>query len=214
MRETRGARRIRGFHGSWRVRAVVLIGVSGCGKTTVGKRLAPAIGATYLEGDNFHSSANIAKMRSGTPLDDDDRKPWLEKVGHAIGDHCRKGRSVVVACSALRRRYRDALVDAARHELIFIHLTIPPAILEARIKARRQHFMPVALLQSQLDCLEPLESDEDGTEIAETGTPRQTVEAARRWLLRQGRPRGKGAHLARKRTASPPFAAELIVPDG
>ena len=110
-------------------RAIVLIGVSGSGKTTVGKRLAPALDATFLEGDDYHPPCNIAKMRAGQPLDDADRAPWLEKLGHAIGDHCRSGRTVVVACSALRRLYRDELGAAARQPLTFVHLTIPPDIL-------------------------------------------------------------------------------------
>ena len=166
------------------IRAVVVLGVSGSGKSTVAKRLAPAIAATFLEGDDYHTSANIAKMRSGQPLTDADREPWLATLGHAVGEHCRGGRSVVLACSALRRSYRDALAEAARRELIFIHLTIPPAILEARVKVRHEHFMPASLLQSQLDTLEPLQPDEDGTAIAETGTAQRTVEAIRRWLHR------------------------------
>ena len=161
---------------------VVLIGVSGSGKSTVAKRLAPAIDATFLEGDEYHSSANVAKMRSGTPLTDADRWPWLDVLGHAIAEHGAQGRQVVVACSALRRAYRDRLQHAARRPLTFIHLTIDPAILRARMQARRQHFMPTALLDSQLETLEPLQSDESGTEIAETGTALQTVGAIERWL--------------------------------
>ena len=194
---------------------IVLIGVSGSGKTTVGKRLAPALGATYLEGDDYHPSANIAKMRSGRPLDDTDRRPWLEKLGQAVGAHCRQGRSVVVACSALRRSYREALAKAARHPLTFVHLTIPPAILEARMTARRQHFMPASLLESQLKTLAPLEVDEDGTEIAETGTSQQTVEAIRRWLHLRAQGKLHGRH--EKGRHRRPFARELrsaIKPQG
>ena len=174
--------------------AIVLIGVSGSGKTTVGKRLAPALGATYLEGDDYHSSANIAKMRSGQPLQDVDRWPWLEKVGVAIARHVAQGRPVVTACSALRRSYRDALARGARQPLSFVHLTISPAILEARMKARRQHFMPVGLLESQLKTLEPLQADERGTEIAETGTAQQTVAAIERWLRLRARGRLVNGH--------------------
>lgn len=174
--------------------AIVLIGVSGSGKTTVGKRLAPALDATFLEGDDYHPSRNVAKMRSGRPLDDTDRKPWLEKLGHAIGAHGRQGRSVVVSCSALRRSYRDMLAEAARLPLTFVHLTIAPAILESRMKARRQHFMPASLLQSQLATLEPLGDDENGTEIAETGSPQQTVEAIRRWLRLRSQGKLHGRH--------------------
>ena len=162
--------------------AIVLIGVSGSGKSTVGKQLAPALGATFLEGDDYHPSANIAKMRAGTPLDDTDRWPWLLKLGHAIAEHGHQGRPVVTACSALRFAYREALSKAARRPLTFVHLTIDPAILESRMRARRQHFMPTTLLENQLATLEPLRDDEDGTEIRETGTAQQTVEAIKRWV--------------------------------
>ncbi len=177
-----------------RAEAFVLIGVSGSGKTTVGKSLAPALDATYVEGDDYHPSANVAKMRSGQPLDDADRKPWLETLGHVIAGHCEQGRSVVVACSALRRTYREALATAARRPLTFIHLTIPAPVLEARLQARPKHFMPASLLQSQLQTLEPLGDGEDGTEIAETGTAQQTVEAARRWIHLRDHDRLAGRH--------------------
>ena len=172
----------------------MLIGVSGSGKSTVAKRLAPALNATFLEGDEYHSSANVAKMRSGTPLTDTDRWPWLDKLGHAIAEHGRQGRSVVVACSALRRAYRQRLETAARRPLTFIHLTIDPTILQSRMRARRQHFMPPALLESQLKTLEPLRLDETGTEIAETGTALQTVAAIERWLRMRASGKLRGGH--------------------
>ena len=187
--------------------AIILIGVSGSGKSTVGKRLAPAIGATFLEGDDYHPSANIAKMRSGQPLQDNDRWPWLEKIGVAIASHLRQGRSVVASCSALRRSYRNALSKGARRELTFIHLTISPQILEARMKARRQHFMPASLLRSQLETLEPLQDGEHGTAIAETGTAQQTGAAIERWL--HLRASGKLAGRYEKGRHSRPFTREL-----
>lgn len=174
--------------------AIVLIGVSGSGKTTVGKRLAPALGATFLEGDDYHPSANIAKMRSGQPLTDADRWPWLAKLGHGIAEHTENGRSVVVACSALRVVYRERLVNSARRALTFIHLTIDPGILENRMRARQQHFMPASLLKSQLATLEPLQDGEDGTEIRESGSLDHTVEAIRRWIDLRRRRRLDGAH--------------------
>ena len=165
-----------------KVPAIVLIGVSGTGKTTVGKRLAPKVGGTFLEGDDYHTSANIAKMRAGTPLRDEDRWPWLAKIAAAIAAHTREGRPVVVACSALRRVYRDRLRESARTPLTFVHLTIDAKLIERRLMARSQHFMPASLLKSQLETLEPLTADEAGTTIAETGTADQTVAAIGRWL--------------------------------
>ena len=186
--------------------AIVIIGVSGSGKSTVGRRLAPALDATFLEGDDYHPSSNVAKMRSGTPLQDADRWPWLDKLGHAVVEHGAQGHAVVVACSALKRAYRDALEKAARRPLTYVHLTIDPVILEARMKARHQHFMPSALLQSQLATLEPLQDDEIGTEIAETGTAQQTVEAIERWLRLRDHGRLDGRH--EKGRHRRPFALE------
>lgn len=185
---------------------IVVLGVSGSGKTTVGKMLAARLGATYLEGDDYHSSANIAKMRAGQPLDDADRKPWLEKIGHAVANHMQQGRSVVAACSALRRAYRETLSDGARRPLVFVHLTIDKNVLAARVQARHQHFMPASLLESQLATLEPLAPDELGTEIAETGTAEQTVGAIERWLRLRAAGHLDGAH--EKGRQSRPFARE------
>lgn len=190
---------------------VVLIGVSGSGKSTVARRLAPALQATFIEGDEYHSSANIAKMRSGTPLTDADRWPWLDALGHAVAEHGATGRSVVVACSALRRVYRDRLAYAARCQVTFIHLTIDPGILRARMQARHQHFMPSSLLESQLKTLEPLQDDELGTEIAETGTALQTVQRIERWLrLRASNKLEGGQEKGRHRR---PFVHEGIAKD-
>lgn len=184
---------------------IVVLGVSGCGKSTIGKMLAPLLGAAFLEGDDYHSSANVAKMRSGQPLDDTDRWPWLEKLGDAAGEHLRQGRSVVVACSALRRAYREALTKAARADLIFVHLTIDKATIAARMQARQQHFMPVSLLESQLATLEPLAADENGTEITETGTAQETVKAIERWLKLRAEGHVDGHKKGRQ---SRPFARE------
>ena len=185
---------------------IVVLGVSGCGKSTIGKMLAPPLGATFLEGDEYHSSANIAKMRAGQPLNDTDRWPWLEKIGVAAAEHLRQGKSVVIACSALRRAYREALSHAARHDLIFVHLMIDRETIAARIQARRQHFMPVALLESQLATLEPLSADETGTEVAETGTAQETVKAIERWLKLRADGHLDGKH--EKGRQSRPFARE------
>ena len=181
--------------------AIVLIGVSGTGKTTVGKRLAPTLGATFLEGDAYHSSFSIAKMRAGIPLTDTDRWPWLVRVSAAITAHGHSGRPVVVACSALKRVYRDKLRHEARLPLTFVHLTVAPQLIAHRLVARSQHFMPPSLLQSQLDTLEPLGPQERGFAIAETGTAQQTVAAIQRWLrlleYEKGRQRRPFPHLNR-----------------
>ena len=144
---------------------LVVMGVSGSGKSTVAAALAGALGGIYLDADDFHPPANVAKMSSGTPLTDDDRRPWLQAVADEIAVQSAKGRLAVVACSALRRRYRDALREAAP-DLFFVQLDGSPELLASRIGARTDHFMPPALLASQLEALEPLEADERGAIVS------------------------------------------------
>jgi gluconokinase len=139
------------------------MGVSGTGKTSVGERLAAILGAQFLEGDAYHSDANIAKMNAGVPLDDDDRLPWLGTLARLVTAWDDDEMSTVVTCSALRRRYRDVLraaVPAPR--LVFVHLHAPYDVLADRMSRRTGHFMPPSLLRSQFDTLEPLEPDESG----------------------------------------------------
>ena len=140
------------------VRAVVVMGVSGSGKSTVAVALAQRLRVPFADGDDLHPEANIAKMSRGEALDDDDRFPWLEAVGQWLADHEDGG---VMACSALRRKYRDQL---RRHvdDLLFVHLDGSPEILARRQAGRSGHFMPTSLLASQLATLEPLEPDERG----------------------------------------------------
>lgn len=161
------------------VRAIVLFGVSGSGKSTLGQLLAETLGATFLEGDTFHPPENVAKMRSGTPLTDADRWPWLAAIGAAIAREVDAGRQAVVACSALRRVYRDNLRAAlARPEnLIFVELDAPEGELGQRVAHRPGHFMPGSLLASQLATLEPLHADERGFHIM-TGDGEQAALAA------------------------------------
>lgn len=170
--------------------AIVVFGVSGSGKSTVGRRLAEALGAVFVEGDDYHTPAAIAKMHAGTPLTDDDRWPWLERLGHAVA--ARNDRDLVLACSALRRSYRDALVRAARCDLTFIHLAVDAQVLEARLRRRPGHFMPASLLASQLATLEPLGRDERGATIRAHQAVEETVAAiVRRFGLayeKDGRP--------------------------
>lgn len=140
--------------------AVVVMGVSGSGKSTVGAALAERLGLSFRDADEFHPAANVAKMSAGTPLTDDDRWPWLDAIGAALADAGRGGKGIVVGCSALKRVYRDRLRAAAHRPLVFVHLSGSPATLEERMQARKGHFMPASLLQSQLATLEPPTPDE------------------------------------------------------
>jgi gluconokinase len=141
------------------------MGVSGSGKTTVGAALARRLRVPFVDADTLHSPASIAKMAAGEPLDDDDRYPWLDKVGEWLGRH---GQGGVASCSALKRQYRDRL-RAHCPRVEFLHLSGPPELIGARLTARSGHFMPAALLRSQLDTLEPLGADEAGTTVDAAG---------------------------------------------
>lgn len=135
-------------------RPVVVMGVSGTGKSTVGRALAAELGLPFVEGDDLHPPANVAKMAAGIPLDDADRAPWLDRVAAELA-----ARPCVVACSALKRAYRDRL-RAAAPDLALVFLDGDPATLAERVGARSAHFMPVSLLDSQLATLEPPTPDE------------------------------------------------------
>ena len=140
---------------------IVVMGVSGCGKSTVAKQLSDRLGWPMAEGDDFHSAVNKTKMASGTPLTDEDRKPWLETIRDWI-DHTPS--HAIITCSALKRSYRDIL-RGARSRVRFLHLDGSPQVLGQRMAARKGHFMPAALLVSQLETLERLGPEEDGTVV-------------------------------------------------
>ncbi|MCA1006830.1 gluconokinase [Rhodococcus hoagii] len=144
-----------------RTRHVVVMGVSGCGKSTVGSALAAAVGAEFLDADTLHPRVNIDKMSAGIPLTDDDRLPWLAEVGERFAG---TGHDLVVACSALTRAYRDVIRN---HDstVTFMHLHGPPDVLADRMRSRPGHFMPTSLLDSQLATLEPLQPDEDAITV-------------------------------------------------
>ncbi|GAA0466336.1 gluconokinase [Streptomyces sp. NPDC046215] len=154
---------------------VAVMGVSGTGKTTVGPLVAHALGVPYAEGDDFHPPANIAKMASGTPLDDADRAPWLDAVG--TWAHSRAGLGGVVSCSALKRAYRDRL-RAAAPGIVFLHLTGDRELIAGRMAARKGHFMTARLLDSQFATLEPLGADEAGVAVDVTPGPTAVAEQA------------------------------------
>ncbi len=159
------------------VQVVVVMGVSGVGKTTVATGLAAALGWTYAEGDALHPEANVAKMAAGVPLTDEDRWPWLRSIGAWMSAEIAAGRSAVVTCSALRRSYRDLLREG-RPEVVFCHLTADPDLLGERVSHRTDHYMPASLLTSQLATLEPLEPDEPGFAVAAEGEPSVVVARA------------------------------------
>ncbi|HKU95543.1 MAG TPA: gluconokinase [Vineibacter sp.] len=172
---------------------VVVMGVSGCGKSTIGPKLAAALDGDYAEGDAFHPPANVAKMKSGQPLDDADRKPWLEAMAAAISRWSRQARPTVLSCSALKRAYRDILRTGSP-ELRFVHLAGDKALIAARLAARTDHFMPRALLDSQFATLEPPGIDEAVTVSIDQPPDAIVAEAAARL---SPSPRAGGEKVAR-----------------
>lgn len=138
---------------------VVVMGVSGAGKTTVGRLIAAALNARFIEGDAFHPAANVDKMRRGLPLDDADRAPWLAALAASLNGYVARGKTVVLACSALKRAYRDAL-RAGAPQARFVYLKGDAAQIAARLAARKGHYMPPSLLASQWAALEEPAPDE------------------------------------------------------
>ena len=138
---------------------LIIMGVSGSGKSTVAGALAAALGWTFEEGDSLHPAANLAKMRTGQPLDDADRAPWLAAIGRWIDAQAAAGEPGILTCSALKRAYRDELRQR-RPQVRFVFLSGPRALLAERLRRRRGHFMPPSLLASQLATLQPPTPDE------------------------------------------------------
>lgn len=137
-----------------RPHAIVVMGVSGCGKSSVGEKLAEALHLQFIEGDALHPAANVEKMSKGIPLTDDDRTPWLDRIGEEMKASLEKSEGIIVSCSALKRLYRDRLRAAAGGNLLFVYLEGSRALLMKRMGERKGHFMPVSLLDSQLATLE------------------------------------------------------------
>jgi len=158
------------------VGAVFVTGVSGSGKTTVGSALAAALGVGFVDADDLHPQANVRKMAAGQPLTDEDRWPWLHTVGRAAAEQADRG--VVVACSALRRVYRDVLVSECP-QARFVQLVGSHQLLAGRVAARAHAYMPPSLLDSQLATLEPLGDDEQGVVVPVDGPAGAVVEAVR-----------------------------------
>ncbi|MEO5653190.1 MAG: gluconokinase [Marmoricola sp.] len=157
---------------------IVVMGVSGTGKTVIGEGVAERLGCDFVEGDTFHPAANIEKMSAGIPLDDDDRRPWLEELARVLDEKRAAGLPTVLACSALKRSYRDILRGRAPSEdTFFLHLDHPFDVLRERME-QREHFMPASLLQSQFDTLERLGPDEAGHVLDEDATIAEVVDRA------------------------------------
>jgi len=157
---------------------LIVMGVSGSGKSTIGEALSRAFGVPFVDGDDLHPSANKRKMAAGQPLDDEDRAPWLEIIALRIGAELAEGTPIVVACSALRRRYRDQLVAHAP-ETVFVHLVGGAELITERQHGRVHEYMPVSLLASQFEALEPLGDGERGIEIDVRRSPAQIVDDVR-----------------------------------
>ncbi|WP_443045533.1 gluconokinase [Streptomyces sp. HUCO-GS316] len=153
---------------------VVVMGVSGSGKSTVGRLLAERLAVPFVEADGLHSAANRAKMAAGRPLDDEDRGPWLLSVADWIRRATTSGRGGVIACSALKRAYRDVFRGAG--PVLFLHLALDRAAARRRVENRRGHFMPARMVDSQYAALEPLRPDEPGVTVDATADPRSIVD--------------------------------------
>ena len=166
--------------------SLVVMGVSGSGKTTIGEELSRRLGWEYAEGDDFHPAENVAKMRSGQALTDEDRRPWLARISAWIARHEDLGKDVVVTCSALKVAYRDLL----RHDnpsVFFVHVDVARDVLEKRLSEREGHYMPASLLESQLSTLEPLTSSETGATVPGDEPAEQVVASVLDLLHRDGR---------------------------
>lgn len=160
-----------------RAAAIIVMGVSGSGKSTIGALLAERLGWPFADADGFHPPENVAKMAAGTPLTDADRWPWLDAIAAHIDAARKAGQPVVVACSALRRAYRDRL-RAGHGDLLFLHLSGAPEVIAARQAARQGHFMPPSLMASQFATLEDTVAEPDAVTVSVKASPHEVVNAA------------------------------------
>lgn len=154
---------------------LVIMGISGSGKTTIASLLAAKLGWKFAEADEFHSAGNIRKMTDGVPLQDDDRWPWLESMQQWMSGQAREGASTIVTCSALKRSYRDVLAQA-QGPVRFVHLLGDVDLIRGRLNTRSGHFMPESLLPSHVQTLQALHDDEPGLTVSNTGTPDEVTD--------------------------------------
>lgn len=185
---------------------IIVMGVSGCGKTTVGRALAASLNATFLDADDFHPEVNVAKMRAGTPLNDDDRAPWLAALNHELLSGSERGEGVVLACSALKKIYRTAIgVGLPQAHWIFLDGSFE--LIAARMRDRPNHYMPESLLRSQFDTLE---RPEDAINISIELSPDKQIEAAL-FALRDPQ---KAENCRLERDSARSYAAFSTQPEG
>jgi carbohydrate kinase (thermoresistant glucokinase family) len=163
--------------------AIVVMGVSGAGKSTVGRVVAQRLSCPFRDADSFHPPANIEKMSRGAPLTDDDRWPWLQAIAAWIAEHRAAGTTCVVTCSALKRVYRDIVTDKQSADVRLVYLKGDFDLIEARLKARKGHFMPPALLQSQFAALQEPAEDEHALAVSIDATPEEIAEEVLRRLI-------------------------------
>ncbi|TCU18936.1 gluconokinase [Rhizobium sullae] len=166
--------------------AIIVMGVSGSGKSSIGEKLAEALSLRFIEGDQLHPASNVEKMSKGIPLSDADRMPWLDLIGEAMKDALAKGKGVIVTCSALKRLYRERLRAAAGGNLFFVYLEGSRELLTERMGHRKGHFMPSSLLESQLETLEAPTGEPGVVTVDIDGTVEGIAEEARKKLAPLG----------------------------
>jgi gluconokinase len=176
--------------------ALIVMGVSGSGKSTIAEKLAEHLGWRYEDGDKFHPASNVAKMSAGQPLTDDDRWPWLMAIADEIDRICLAGRHAVIACSALRRAYRDVLVHG-RRDVRIIFLDGTQELIANRLAQRKGHFMPPGLLESQFETLEPPDASENPVTVSIDAS----VDAVVDDIIRQLKPSSLDSGVARRNRA-------------
>ena len=164
------------------VAAIVVMGVSGAGKSTVGKLMAERLDCPFRDADSFHPQSNIEKMSRGEPLTDEDRWPWLQAIAAWIAEHRAAGTTCVVTCSALKRVYRDIVTNRQSRDVRLVYLKGDFELIESRLKARKGHFMPPGLLRSQFDALEEPGAGERAITVAIDATPDEIADSAMKKL--------------------------------